>query len=589
MVGKEVEGVEPLFDVLDEKFDARIAAYTVQNPTDKEGKMGVSEGLAYIVAPFQIEVFDRLHDPILIGVERRYNGEDWFIIFDVADIMPLHMEMGSVGVSLPYKLQEYVLENIEESWFHEDGNNWMAVRAVNTGYLINRDRVVMRKLLTPLTGSRAHLLSASTYQYLVNKEGSYTVEVGRVKGYEVPAKIDISTLHRYHTGIFGYTGTGKSNLTSNLLRKIMDTVDDLVAVVLDITGEYPINIIDMLERYGAIYLDPSTPIDSFRETVVYPETLQQRMAEKGLDPKIVRDILMNIPTKKLYLEDDEVTIESVIGEINSVLRDADKLTLDGRVKLRELVRSLYEMDRRMDLKTFKENYEDMHRDVLETLREVANPLNQRSTVRIKLESLIALIQEPPEEVEKDYETIRKFARRILYNGEERLYLLYIPEDFLAREYIARLIDEIFLLKKTAGLGRKVLFVVDEAHEFISRESRGARNMDRSNLALEKLFRQGRKYGVGGWIVTQRVAHLNTSIMQQLHTYFVSTLPRTYDRSVVADAFSISKSIIDKVQAYDMGEWLFMSHVATKYKNIPVEVRTDNNEDYVLDWLLSKRA
>ncbi len=541
------------------------------------------------MAPFQIEVFDRLHDPILIGVERRYNGEDWFIIFDVADIMPLHMEMGSVGVSLPYKLQEYVLENIEESWFHEDGNNWMAVRAVNTGYLINRDRVVMRKLLTPLAGSRAHLLSASTYQYLVNKEGSYTVEVGRVKGYGVPARIDISTLHRYHTGIFGYTGTGKSNLTSNLLRKIMDTVDDLVAVVLDITGEYPINIIDMLERYGVIYLDPSTPIDSFRETVVYPETLQQRMAGEGLDPRIVRDILMKIPTKKLYLEDDEVTIESVIGEINSVLRDADKLTLDGRVKLMELVRSLYEMDRRMDLKTFKEKYGDMYQHVLDTLREVANPLNQRSTVRIKLESLIALIEEPPEQVERDYETIRKFARRILYHGEERLYLLYIPEDFLAREYIARLIDEIFLLKKTAGLGRKVLFVVDEAHEFISRETRGARNMDRSNLALEKLFRQGRKYGVGGWIVTQRVAHLNTSIMQQLHTYFVSTLPRTYDRSVVADAFSISKSIIDKVQAYDMGEWLFMSHVATKYKNIPVEVRTDNNEDYVLDWLLSKKA
>ncbi len=588
MAGVGMEN-ETLFDELDDKFDARIAYYTVQNPTDKEGKMGVSEGLAYIVAPFQIEVFDRLHDPILIGVERRYNGEDWFIIFDVADIMPLHMEMGSVGVSLPYKLQEYVLENIEESWFHEDGNNWMAVRAVNTGYLINRDRVVMRKLLTPLAGSRAHLLSASTYQYLVNKEGSHTVEVGRVKGYGVPAKIDISTLHRYHTGIFGYTGTGKSNLTSNLLRKIMDAVDDLVAVVLDITGEYPINIIDMLERYGAIYLDPSTPIDSFRETVVYPETLQQRMAEEGLDPRIVRDILVKIPTKKLYLEDDEVTIESVIGEINSVLRDADKLTLDGRVKLRELVRSLYEMDRRMDLKTFKEEYGDMYQHVLDTLREVANPLNQRSTVRIKLESLIALIEEPPEQVERDYETIRKFARRILYNGEERLYLLYIPEDFLAREYIARLIDEIFLLKKTAGLGRKVLFVVDEAHEFISRETRGARNMDRSNLALEKLFRQGRKYGVGGWIVTQRVAHLNTSIMQQLHTYFVSTLPRTYDRSVVADAFSISKSIIDKVQAYDMGEWLFMSHVATKYKNIPVEVRTDNNEDYVLDWLLSKKA
>jgi len=282
-----------------------------------------------------------------------------------------------------------------------------------------------------------------------------------------------------------------------------------------------------------------------------------------------------------------VTIETLIEEITSVLRDTDKLTLPGRLTLQDLQRRLYSLDRKMDIKTFKEKFEKFYERVIDSLKSVADPLNQRSTVRIKLEALASLMKNPPEPGERDYETVKKLARRILYEGEERLYLLYIPEDHLAREYIARLIDEIFLLKKTTGLGRKVLFVVDEAHEFISRESRGAKNMDKSNLALEKLFRQGRKYGVGGWIVTQRVAHLNTSIMQQLHTYFVSTLPRTYDRSVVADAFSISKSIIDKVQGYDMGEWLFMSHVATKYKNIPVEIRTDNNEDYVLDWLIGR--
>ncbi len=40
MVGVGMEN-ETLFDELDDKFDARIAYYTVQNPTDKEGKMGV--------------------------------------------------------------------------------------------------------------------------------------------------------------------------------------------------------------------------------------------------------------------------------------------------------------------------------------------------------------------------------------------------------------------------------------------------------------------------------------------------------------------------------------------------------------------
>jgi DNA helicase HerA-like ATPase len=38
--------------------------------------------------------------------------------------------------------------------------------------------------------------------------------------------------------------------------------------------------------------------------------------------------------------------------------------------------------------------------------------------------------------------------------------------------------------------------------------------------VETLLRQGRKYGLGGCIATQRIAYLNTNALQQLHTYFV---------------------------------------------------------------------
>ena len=58
-----------------------------------------------------------------------------------------------------------------------------------------------------------------------------------------------------------------------------------------------------------------------------------------------------------------------------------------------------------------------------------------------------------------------------------------------------------------------------------------------------MLRQGRKYGLGGCIATQRIAYLNTNALQQLHTYFVSTLPRPYDRGLISNTFMIDKMMI----------------------------------------------
>ena len=71
---------------------------------------------------------------------------------------------------------------------------------------------------------------------------------------------------------------------------------------------------------------------------------------------------------------------------------------------------------------------------------------------------------------------------------------------------------------------------DEAQEFFP-ELTGSAGIEKiCSLAVERLLRQGRKYGLGGCIATQRIAHLNTNALKKLHTYFVGTLPRPYDRS-----------------------------------------------------------
>ncbi|MHA1263408.1 MAG: hypothetical protein ACTSSA_15275 [Candidatus Freyarchaeota archaeon] len=60
----------------------------------------------------------------------------------------------------------------------------------------------------------------------------------------------------------------------------------------------------------------------------------------------------------------------------------------------------------------------------------------------------------------------------------------------------------------------VLFVWDEAQEFVANPG-SVSGIDRQcSIEVERLLRQGRKYGLGGCIATQRIAHLNTSAPSQ---------------------------------------------------------------------------
>jgi uncharacterized protein len=52
----------------------------------------------------------------------------------------------------------------------------------------------------------------------------------------------------------------------------------------------------------------------------------------------------------------------------------------------------------------------------------------------------------------------------------------------------------------------ILFVFDEAQEFV-RDLTNARGIEKDCSEKVETFRQGRKYGLGGCIATQRIAYL----------------------------------------------------------------------------------
>lgn len=178
----------------------------------------------------------------------------------------------------------------------------------------------------------------------------------------------------------------------------------------------------------------------------------------------------------------------------------------------------------------------------------------------------------------------------MLRGPERVICISMSDPDIMRQIVIRLTGAALRYrKKSFEIKPQILFVFDEAQEFIP--SRASGLVERCSNAVERLLRQGRKYGLGGVIATQRIAYLNTSILQQLHTFFVGTLPRPYDRTVVSSSFQIDLSILDKTLDFPPGAWLLSSYIATGLDNVPVFVSADNSENEIKRHLesIKKRA
>jgi hypothetical protein len=166
----------------------------------------------------------------------------------------------------------------------------------------------------------------------------------------------------------------------------------------------------------------------------------------------------------------------------------------------------------------------------------------------------------------------------ILNSDIRVLCLSIAEPSIVKGLAIALTSEMLRQRKREfQVEPQTLFVFDEAQEFIPAYEK-ARGIDLTcTHRIETLLRQGRKYGLGGCVATQRIAYLNTNALQQLHTYFVGPLPRPYDRSLVSSTFTIDQGILEKTLEFAPGQWLLSSYIATGIENVPIFITADNSE------------
>ena len=115
-----------------------------------------------------------------------------------------------------------------------------------------------------------------------------------------------------------------------------------------------------------------------------------------------------------------------------------------------------------------------------------------------------------------------------------------------------------------GKQRPLFVVMEEAHRYLGRDSEGpAKEM------VQRIVKEGRKFGIGAMIVSQRPSEIDETILSQCGTFVSLRLSNAADRSRVQSALPDSLSgLVDMLPVLRTGEAIVTGEAA----RLPIRCR-----------------
>jgi DNA helicase HerA-like ATPase len=139
----------------------------------------------------------------------------------------------------------------------------------------------------------------------------------------------------------------------------------------------------------------------------------------------------------------------------------------------------------------------------------------------------------------------------------------VPSDVtdLSVGLILQLIFEIAIRSLTSGIGRPspVLVVLEEAHRYLG----DSNNVRLAKEAVNRIAREGRKYGIGIMLVTQRPSDLPDTALSQVGTVIALRLTNAADQGTVRKALpDIVAGLADVLPSLRTGEAIVSGEAVT---------------------------
>ena len=122
-----------------------------------------------------------------------------------------------------------------------------------------------------------------------------------------------------------------------------------------------------------------------------------------------------------------------------------------------------------------------------------------------------------------------------------------------------------------GRSRPLLMVFEEAHSYLPRNESSAFIYGYARKAVEKIYKEGRKFGVGAMVVTQRPSEISETILAQVGSFIALRLTNSSDKTTVqSSAPNNMSTLIELLPSLRIGEAILVGEAI----NIPTRVRIE---------------
>lgn len=470
----------------------------------------------------------------------------------------------------------------------ESENRWMTVQLIGEA---ERSGYLSRGLSQyPSIGDEVHLVTEEHLSRIYERpESEEHIRIGSVVGSDrVPSLVNINKLLTRHSTIVGDTGSGKSTTVAGLLHQITSS-ENIVSpriLVLDIHGEYANTMRDIASvfsvdsnrreeeeqlhiPYWALNFDEFLSV-SFGH--ISDETDRRRLMEKIIERKRTTSPELG----DVDVGADEVNADSPIPfsihklwfdlhrEVISTYFDTGDQGEDDLALETNEEGDPVDEGNPMDLRPPKTLPHDNSSDADPKVYLSQSTLNIRRQIealasRLR-DSRYSFLFEPgpwmPNEDGIPEDDLDSLLKNWLGNesGISILDLSGVPPDVLDTMVGALLrivYDSLFWARNMpeGARERPLLIVLEEAHSYV-----GGSGGESASLSVQRIAKEGRKYGIGMMLISQRPTEIDDTILSQCGTIFAMRLSNSKDQGKIMSSISDNLSgVLDLLPVLRTGE------------------------------------
>lgn len=442
----------------------------------------------------------------------------------------------------------------------------------------------------PMIKDEAYLMTDSELANIYNSDAQMGYVIGKTLKDNIPYKVDFNCLFNKHIGIFGNTGSGKSNTLTKLYMELFSNFQDKmknksVFVLFDFNGEYTGE--QLCSDKEVIKLNTRSKEDTIEisEDCFWDEDILGLLFKATYNTQ--RPFLKSIvQARKKYRDTTDSLTNYYKKSVNSFLKSTSE-----KKEVKELFISLISLIRETNndpnLITISELFEKLlwhtsskcyfydnkyymnnDADIIKTLDILCNidsidnldfidELIVRTNLRLINSVLSGYVQfEHISPLLSRMNALKHNLRNVISisNADQSSKKLLEVISFRNCNQDIKKILPLIIAKSyyeqhknmlsEECIDRTLHFIIDEAHNILSSQSsREEESWKDYRLDLfEEIIKEGRKFGVFMTIASQRPADISPTIMSQFHNFLLHRLVNDKDLSIIDNAIST----LDKV-------------------------------------------